>query len=247
MDGWGARTPSPRRGCRLAGAGLPIPAILVIALAEWRWPGLIPFPIGAFLHWGLNGTWQEIAGDVWPLFAGGAVVALVSMPLGLDRLRAFAGEIDAIGAAWIPLVLVRTPLLAAWEEVVYRWLLLLAWIPGVVLLNHVLFGFAGFGLVHWLYAHVAGPVADAFTLHRLHFALFGGWGWTVGAAVILANGRFRNAHAYQGWLGVAWRGHGSRAWRSSSSCSATACSPPCWCTPSTTTWCSRWARSRPGS
>lgn len=198
------------RGCSVDVA-LPLGSVIVIAVVEWRWPQLIPFPLTRFVHLGLGGTPQQVAGDVWPVFAVGAVVALVSIPLGLDRLRLFAGQLSIMGWTWVPLVIVRTALQSAWEEVVYRWLLLYAWIPGVVLLDHLVFGFAGFGLVHWLYVHAAGPLADFFTLHRLHFILFGAWGWTVGAAVIFADGRFRNGHAYQGWLGAIWSWFGGMA------------------------------------
>lgn len=202
---------APRgRGCSLD-VGLPLGSVIVIAVVEWRWPQLIPFPLDRFLRLGLGGTWQQIAGDVWPIFAVGAGIALATLPLRLDRLREHAGGMWMLGPAWIPITLLRTASAGVWEEVVYRWLLFFAWIPGVVLLDYLLLGFAGLDLVRWLYVHVAGPLADLFTLHRLHFVLFGAWGWTVGAAVIVADGRFRSGHAYQGWVGAIWSWFGGMA------------------------------------
>jgi hypothetical protein len=197
--------PTPARsGCISIDAGvIGVVAAVFLVLVEWRWPQLIPIRLNQFWHWGLGGPWQQIAGDVWPIFAVGAAVCVVGMLLKLDKVRELAAELEVAGCAWLPVQLLRTPILAAWEEFLYRWLLFYAFIAACAVADSAL-RLVGLGVVEAAYTHVVGPIADFFTLHKVHFALFGPWGWTVGAAVILANGRFRRDHAYQGVLGLIW-------------------------------------------
>jgi hypothetical protein len=67
-------------------------------------------------------------------------------------------------------------------------------------LNFLLFGFIpGYeGLLHWLYGYAFVPLADFVTFGALHDMLFHPVSWTIGAAIITANGSFMDAHEQNG-------------------------------------------------
>lgn len=87
------------------------------------------------------------------------------------------------------------------EEICFRWLLFFGAIILIPFLDWVVWLATGLHLVKWFYAEIVCPIANFFTLGYLQPILLDGYGWAVGAAVITANGQFRNGHAYQGFIG----------------------------------------------
>lgn len=171
-----------------------IGALIVIGIAKLWFPEAIPFRFFEFFNF--RGTlWQAVSG-AWPLFAWG---------IGITSFMVFTtrnGDDEVLNAERN--LFVRF-LLSIWagvsEEILFRWLLFFSAIATVQLFNWLFFGWAGFGIPEWIYTNIMGPVADFATLYFLHDILFNGFGWAVGAAVISANGRFRDGHAYQGFIG----------------------------------------------
>lgn len=102
-----------------------------------------------------------------------------------------------IGRAWM-----QATTTGVLEEVTFRWLVYGASIPLLLGLNFFFFGFAGYGIVKLLYVNFFNRIADIATLEFLHPYLFAASGWTTGAAVLSANGLFRNGHSYQGIFGL---------------------------------------------
>ncbi|MEZ4490790.1 MAG: hypothetical protein R3F51_24700 [Cyanobacteriota/Melainabacteria group bacterium] len=87
------------------------------------------------------------------------------------------------------------------EETLFRWVLFLAAIVGVQVVNFIFFGFLGFGIPELIFNYILGPVANFFTLGYLDQYLSNPEIWFVGAGLISANSRFRDGHKYQGFLG----------------------------------------------
>ena len=58
-----------------------------------------------------------------------------------------------------------------------------------------------FGLLEWLYTNVLVPVANWATFGALSEFLFHPASWVVGAAIISANGFFRDGHKGNGFIG----------------------------------------------
>jgi hypothetical protein len=80
------------------------------------------------------------------------------------------------------------------EEIIWRWLLLLSAPVILTVLNWVTFGF-----VHWLYGQVLIPVANFATIGILEPQLLTA-NWLLGATVISVNGHFRQSHERNGLL-----------------------------------------------
>jgi hypothetical protein len=81
------------------------------------------------------------------------------------------------------------------EELIFRWLVFLNAMVGVVFVNWLTFGLLG-----WFYREVLIPLADFFTFGALEPQLMSG-NWVLGAAIVSASITFRDQHAYLGWTG----------------------------------------------
>jgi hypothetical protein len=178
--------------------------LAVILIIKWGWPAAIPFSV--FHFWQPHGSVIQAFARIWPVFAIGAGLNLAyfawaglsgfALVRQLARKASFRGA--AIGAV-VPVVIV--PVL---EETIFRWLTFYVAIVTLTGLNYLVFGFAGLGLPSWIFVHAARPVANFFTLGDAHAILYNKTSWAVGAAVLVANGKFRSGHLYQGFLGWVW-------------------------------------------
>lgn len=178
-------------GCYLSTA---FGALVVVLLCEWLWPAFMPFTI--FQFWVLKAPIWEVLLASLPIFAWGIGVNIVySLKSRNDpEINRYAERILPIGCGislWAGVM----------EEICFRWLIFMDEIIGYKIINWLIFGWAGFGLFEWFFLHIAGPVANFLTLGYLAPILFNGLGWAVGAAVISANGKFRDGHEYQGLFG----------------------------------------------
>ena len=169
-------------------------ALILIGLFNWLRPQTIPF---SFLHfWKIEGSITEAIKNSWILFLWGAgITTIVSLTTRNDpehnrdaEERLFVG---ALISAWAGVA----------EEICFRWLIFYGAIVSLKISNWLFFGWAGFGIFEWVYVSFLIPLANFATLDYLKPILFNGHGWAVGAAIITANGKFRDGHAYQGPFG----------------------------------------------
>lgn len=167
---------------------------LLVIIVKKFWPEVIPF---SFLHfWKINGSLVEAVKSAWMIFAWGAgftaLVSIITRNNREDNRDAEAHMLKGLCISiWAGVV----------EEICFRWLLFYGAIIAVKISNFLFFGWLGFGLAECLYQYVVGPVANFITFGYLDHILFNGFGWAVGAAVISSNGKFRDGHAYLGWIG----------------------------------------------
>ena len=169
-------------------------AMILVLMVKKFWPETIPF---SFLYfWKINGSLWEAVKTSWVPFAWGTgMTALIAMFTRNDPEHNRNAEVHMLGG------LVISIWAGVAEEICFRWLLFYGAIVGTQVVNWFFFGWLGFGIPEWFYLHIMGPVANFFTLGYLHSILFNGFGWAVGSAVIISNGKFRDGHAYLGWLG----------------------------------------------
>ena len=169
--------------------------LIVVGGLVFFWPSLIPF--GFFEFWTIKGSVWEAAKNAWPIYLFG---------LGMNFRNLFR-ENDYVPdpheilfggfgiSLWAGIV----------EELCFRWLIFISAIVILPVTDWLLFQLTGIHVVQWIYGFLC-PIANFFTLGYLEPYLLNGYGWAVGAAIISANGRFRNGHAYQGPVGftVSW-------------------------------------------
>jgi hypothetical protein len=182
--------------------------LAILLIIKWQWPAVIPF--GTFQFWQLHGSVIQAIVRVWPMFAVGLAFNLIfaarARLVEFDRVQELAQDASLGEAGLMVAVLVTiVPLL---EEVVFRWLSFYVAIVTLTGFNHLVFGFAGAGLPSWFFEHAARPVANFFTLGYAHAILYNKTSWAIGAAVLVANGKFRSGHIYQGTLGWIWSWYG---------------------------------------
>ena len=178
-------------------------ALITISVVYHWWPELIPWQFSHF--WASTGTVSEWCSAVWPIFVWGGALSAVSAIIAYSgspnsyMTRMFRGPSVGdmlIGGA------VTSVIAGVVEEILFRWLFFFSSLGGVIFLNFLFFGFAGFGLPHWFHMNVWGPLADWTTGGYLHAQIFDPRGWHIGAAMLAANATFRDGHKYQGILGV---------------------------------------------
>ncbi len=142
--------------------------------------------------------WEGL-GKVWFIFAWAIGVNIV---YGLDKIDlpndTGTGFSDyAIGGSWISLNA------GFWEEIIFRWLMFFNAMVTAQFFNFLLGGFINtdYGFTKWFAVSVAGPVANFFTLGQLDGYLLGESNWVMATAIIVAAGKFRDGHKYQGAFG----------------------------------------------
>lgn len=171
---------------------------LVVAALVGVIKGVFPsaIPYGFFELWTSKGEVIDWLKTALPVFGWGAgFTAFVSIiTRNKPEENRYAEEYLQRGF----FVSIRAGLM---EEVLFRWLLFLFMIPFVKVMNFILLGFAGFGLVELLHVHIMGPIANFFTLHLLAEQLVNPAIWFIGAGLLAANSRFRDGHKYLGFIG----------------------------------------------
>lgn len=82
------------------------------------------------------------------------------------------------------------------EELLFRWLILIGLMPIVLGLN-----FVTCGLVRTLHEFVFGPLANFLTLGYIEEYIHFAGGWQFGFAMLCSGMMFKSGHNYQSWLG----------------------------------------------
>lgn len=167
---------------------------ITIALVKWLSPDTIPF--GAFEFWRWDTTLGALLAATWPIFAwGGGVTAVFALITKNSRATNRDAESIIVGGTVISV------LAGVFEEICFRWLIFLSSIFWVKVANFLLLGFMGWGIPEHLFQWIFRPLADWTTLGGLHAQLYHPATWAVGAAMLSANGFFRDGHKYQGPFG----------------------------------------------
>jgi hypothetical protein len=106
--------------------------------------------------------------------------------------RAFA---QAIAGMLLPALAPLTGVVQSiWYSIIdgikHRWISFYFTMLWLTLANFLLWGFANNGMLAWLYLSIVGPLVDFITFGKLHTVLFHpGWGWGVGAAIVILSFR----------------------------------------------------------
>lgn len=87
------------------------------------------------------------------------------------------------------------------EELVYRWMTLLVFIPPLELLNFVAGGNSGTGLLERAHATFFGPLGDIVSYGLLEPQLMGD-SWSLALAILVSQALFTKGHYYQGLAGA---------------------------------------------
>lgn len=182
----------------LVNASLAVSIILgfaFVAAVGFFFPSAYPFEL--FEFWLLRGGIGEVLSSSWPVFAWGAGVTIFVL---LFTKNPYWHNKEA--ESWFAVGALSSALAGIFEEILFRWVGFFSAIITAKLANFLFFGWAGFGLVEWLYAHIGGPLANLVTLGRIEPLLFHPAGWFVGAGILSANAKFRDGHKYQGPIGL---------------------------------------------
>lgn len=147
--------------------------------------------------WGEGTSLTDGLTAVWPLYVWGIAVSviagIVAIATGEKRTKS-VGKMFAVG-------FVVSIVAGVTEEIAYRWLRFMGAIFGIFVLNWLVLGFAGVDIVKWLFVESFTPVSNWLTLGHLEPQLLHMAPWLIGAAIVSANGDFRDQHKYLGFFG----------------------------------------------
>ncbi len=174
-------------------------AILLVGfwILQWvsqLWGGVVFFSLDQL--WNSEGTVSQGVNAVWFIFLWAFAINLYYGVRASDELTEFSSAHILGAGAWISLNA------GVFEEIAYRWLRFSIAMLTLPIVNFILFGFipGQMGLLHWLYQYILLPIANFTTFGALDDYLFHPASWVIGAAIISANGKFREAHGYAGFL-----------------------------------------------
>jgi hypothetical protein len=136
-----------------------------------------------------NANLFEGLGKVWFIFAWGVVVTLLAGIITSRMPRDYSPSYVLGHGIWVSLNA------GVFEELIYRWLRF-----SVAMITLPFFNLITFGLLKWAYQTFLIPIADFATFGALHDYLFHPASWVIGAAIISANGSFRDGHEGNGWF-----------------------------------------------
>lgn len=168
-------------------------AFILIGLLVFFWPSLIA-PFSFFEFWTIKGSLWDAVKNAWPIYLWGTSVTAFGLLLTGSKGRANAVKVFIDGTT-------RSIAAGVLEEISFRWLIFFSGIVMIPVFDWLFLGFMGFHWIKWIYGVVLCPMANFFTLGYLEHYLLNGYGWAVAAAIICANGNFRDAHKYLGRLG----------------------------------------------
>jgi len=169
--------------------------LCLLAAVKWLWPHSTPY--GIFDFWHPHGSLADALWESKWVFAWGTGLTAwshfaTSNPFWLNRQaeKNFAKNMT-------------TSLMAGFgEEIFFRWLAFMWAIVAVKVSNFLFFGWLGLGVPEFLQVHLFGVVTNFLTLGLLHDQLVNPANWAIGAAILVANAKFRDGHKYQGPFGL---------------------------------------------
>lgn len=164
----------------------------LIALALF---GVLSVFWGQYVLFSIEDLWLNnpdiLAGisKVWFLFAWGIVATLIIGILVRKASRTNDPGLIFGKGIWLSINA------GFFEELIYRWLRFSVAMIVLPFLNLITFG-----LVKWVYEFILIPIANWVTVGALSEFLFHPASWVIGAAIISANGSFRDAHKANGLI-----------------------------------------------
>jgi len=139
--------------------------------------------------WSRNDDLLAGLGKVWFIFVWGAGITLL-MGILLSRMpREYPPRLIFGQGMWISLNA------GIFEELIYRWLRF-----SIAMITLPFFNLITFGFLKWVYITILIPVANWVTFGALQEYLFHPASWVIGAAIISANGSFRDGHKENGFF-----------------------------------------------
>lgn len=169
-------------------------AFIAILFIKWLFPSAIPF--GLFEFWTAKAPlWLAIKAS-WPIFLWASSMTFIFYFLYPNVSYINNGSKEGLLEGFV-----ISTVAGLTEEIAFRWLFFLNAIWSVKLINWLFFGFLGFGIPQVFYTYLIVPAANFFTLGSFAGILYHPYGWFVGAAVIIANAKFRDGHKYLGFFG----------------------------------------------
>lgn len=150
---------------------------------------------GDYALFSINELWSrssspfEGLGKVWFIFVWGVAVTLLAGIITSRTPRDYSPGFVLGHGVWVSLNA------GIFEELIYRWLRF-----SVAMITLPFFNFITFGLLKWAYESFLIPIADWATFGALHDYLFHPASWVIGAAIISANGSFRDGHEGNGFF-----------------------------------------------
>lgn len=177
---------------------------IVAAICTWLFSSVIPY--GLFDVWQIKegGPIDWLLAGKWAFAWGAGLTAVVSL---LTRNSSYENSMAERLMSLNAKVSMRA---GFFEEVIFRWLLLIIAFPALIVMNFFLGGFIGlfadgsvmdWGLLRWFYMHILSPLANWTSFGLLQPYLLNE-NWLVGAAIVFANAKFRDGHKYLGIVGL---------------------------------------------
>lgn len=167
---------------------------IILAIVKGIFPSSIPFTY--FELWHTTGNLSDWCTTSWPILAWAiGLTFLVSILTRNSDEENIYAEYLLRNGFWVSL---RAGLM---EEILFRWLLLMLWIPMVKVINFIFLGFIDLGLIEIIHLHIIAPIANFFTMDILKEQVGNPNNWSLGAAIIIANSKFRDGHKYLGLIG----------------------------------------------
>lgn len=170
-------------------------AFIAITIVQWVIPSAIPF--GVFEFWNKTSVWMAIKSS-WILFISAIILVMVIAYLfkcdpdknNNPRMLIVDGFFNNIATIII-------------EEILLRWLLFLNIIWIIKLLNWLIFGWLGFGILEWFYINLPAPIISLSSFGMIDKTIvYNPLGWFVGASVATMSIINTSVHKNQGILGM---------------------------------------------
>ena len=148
--------------------------------------------IGIWKWWVPVGNPFDWIKAAWPIFLWGMGFTFIASASTKNKLE------DNLNAEENFKNNIQKSILAGvFEEILFRWLFFLAFI-----IYHKMVNWMTFGLIEWLYLNIVCHIANWLSLTLMSDYIFFEGDWAVGAALIMANGLFRDGHRYLGIVGI---------------------------------------------
>ena len=140
--------------------------------------------------WGSGVISIDGLGRVWFIFVWGFVATLLIGLLLRSSTLSSSRTVAVLKGWWVSLNA------GVFEEIIFRWMIFFSSMVVLTFLSWITFG-----LVKWFYTHALIPLANFTTFHALESQLYDPRSWLIGAAIVMASVKFRNAHEHLGLIG----------------------------------------------
>lgn len=156
------------------------------------------FPIGIWDFWKVDSTAIEssLKASI-PIFIWGASVTFIAC-----CFQKFEKSVIEKAHEILQKGFVISLIAGVFEEMIFRWLVFYFMMISNQIFNFFFFGFISesAGIPRLVYWYIIAPIVNFFMFFKLDWLLYEK-GWIIGSAAISANSKFRDEHAYLGFIG----------------------------------------------